>query len=235
MRYMGSKRRIARHILPIILAGREPGQHYVEPFCGGCNLIDKVTGPRIANDAHPYLIALLREMQTQVPFAPPAIGEAAYKAMRKHKDLFPEWLVGYAGFPLSFSGKWFGGMARAGQKESHRDHAAEAIRNLNKQAPLLAGIEFHCGSYLDLPIPPRSIIYCDPPYKGTTGYKVGAFDHWTFYLWCHEQARLGHRVFISEYDMPAEWFRCVWEGEIASHLNAKRPGKRAVERLFVPV
>ena len=232
MRYMGSKRRIARHILPIILADREPGQHYVEPFCGGCNLIDKVTGPRIANDAHPYLIALMRELQTQVPFAPPAIGEAAYKQMRKHKDVFPDWLVGYAGFNLSFGADFFAGYAK---DSAGTDYEGPAVRSLNKQAPLLAGIEFHCGSYLDLPIPPRSIIYCDPPYKGTAGYKVGAFDHWTFYLWCHEQARLGHRVFISEYDMPAEWFRCVWEGEIASNLDAKRPDKRAVERLFVPI
>ena len=232
MRYMGSKRRIARHILPIILADREPGQHYVEPFCGGCNLIDKVTGPRIANDAHPYLIALMRELQTQVPFAPPAIGEEAYKQMRKHKDVFPDWLVGYAGFNLSFGADFFAGYAK---DSAGTDYEGPAVRSLNKQAPLLAGIEFHCGSYLDLPIPPRSIIYCDPPYKGTTGYKVGAFDHWTFYLWCHEQALLGHRVFISEYDMPAEWFRCVWEGEIASNLNAKRPDKRAVERLFVPI
>lgn len=141
MVYMGSKRRIARHILPTILADREPGQHYVEPFCGGCNLIDKVTGPRIANDAHPYLVALLRELQVQVPFAPPAIGEAAYKQMRKHKDLFPDWLVGYAGFPLSFGAKWFGGYSKDSKGS---DYEARAIRNLNKQAPLLAGIEFHC-------------------------------------------------------------------------------------------
>lgn len=44
MKYMGSKWRIAKHILPIILEGRNDGQYYVEPFCGGCNMIDKVQG-----------------------------------------------------------------------------------------------------------------------------------------------------------------------------------------------
>ena len=32
MKYMGSKRRIAKHILPIMLANRTEGQYFVEPF-----------------------------------------------------------------------------------------------------------------------------------------------------------------------------------------------------------
>ena len=43
MKYMGSKARIAKHILPIILKDRKPNQWYSEPFTGGANLIDKVT------------------------------------------------------------------------------------------------------------------------------------------------------------------------------------------------
>lgn len=58
MIYMGSKRQIAEQILAIILEGRKDGQYYVEPFCGGCNTIDKVPGNRIANDSNPYLIAM---------------------------------------------------------------------------------------------------------------------------------------------------------------------------------
>ena len=42
MVYMGSKNRIAKEILPIILKDRVKGQWYVEPFVGGCNMIDKV-------------------------------------------------------------------------------------------------------------------------------------------------------------------------------------------------
>lgn len=44
MKYMGSKRRIANEILQIILKDRTPNQYYVEPLCGGCNVIDKVGG-----------------------------------------------------------------------------------------------------------------------------------------------------------------------------------------------
>ena len=35
MKYQGSKNKIAKHILPIILKNRTPDQYYVEPFMGG--------------------------------------------------------------------------------------------------------------------------------------------------------------------------------------------------------
>ena len=58
MKYMGSKARIAKEILPIILKGRTPGQWYVEPFCGGLNTICLVDGNRLANDKNKELIAM---------------------------------------------------------------------------------------------------------------------------------------------------------------------------------
>lgn len=60
MQYMGSKARIAKEILPLILVDRKEGQYFVEPFCGGCNVTDKVLGNRIANDYNEYLIAMFR-------------------------------------------------------------------------------------------------------------------------------------------------------------------------------
>ena len=44
MMYMGSKRRIAKYIVPIIreIAQQENVSSYVEPFVGGANLIDKI-------------------------------------------------------------------------------------------------------------------------------------------------------------------------------------------------
>ena len=50
MKYMGSKSRIAKDILPIMLKNRRKDQYYVELFVGGCNSIDKVDGLRIGND-----------------------------------------------------------------------------------------------------------------------------------------------------------------------------------------
>lgn len=63
MKYMGSKNRHAKDLLPIILKDRRDDQWYVEPFVGGFNMIDKVPGLRLANDSHYYLIELFRAIQ----------------------------------------------------------------------------------------------------------------------------------------------------------------------------
>ena len=46
MKFMGSKNRIAKEILLIILKDRKEGQFYIEPFCGGLGTMDKVLGNR---------------------------------------------------------------------------------------------------------------------------------------------------------------------------------------------
>jgi len=55
MKYMGSKNRIAKYILPLMLKYRKPNQTWVEPFVGGANMIDKVDGKRIGADLNHYL------------------------------------------------------------------------------------------------------------------------------------------------------------------------------------
>lgn len=58
MKYMGSKNRYAKYILPIILEGRTDNQYYVEPFMGGANIIDKVKGLRIGGEINKYIIEM---------------------------------------------------------------------------------------------------------------------------------------------------------------------------------
>ena len=44
MKYMGSKRRLAKYIAPIIQAHIDSGQFktYIEPFVGGANMIEAI-------------------------------------------------------------------------------------------------------------------------------------------------------------------------------------------------
>lgn len=44
MKYMGSKAKVARYIVPIIQdhIDRSGFETYLDPFCGGCNIIDKI-------------------------------------------------------------------------------------------------------------------------------------------------------------------------------------------------
>lgn len=45
MVYMGSKAKIADYIVPVIQSyiAVSGSRTYIEPFCGGCNVIDKIT------------------------------------------------------------------------------------------------------------------------------------------------------------------------------------------------
>ncbi len=225
MKYMGSKNRIAKDILPIILKDRKEGQYYVEPFIGGGNLMDKVEGNRIGGDFSPYVIQALILIRDNPQSIPDIITEEDYKYHKKNETP----LKGFVGFAMSFGGRFFEGYRR--DKEGKRDYAKESYKSAISQSPFLQGVELvHC-SYSDLIIPPNSIIYCDPPYQGTKKYKTGGFDYELFWEWCRMKYKEGHTVFISEYSAPSD-FTCVWSKEICSSLTKDSGSKKGVEKLF---
>lgn len=228
MKYMGSKNRIAKEILPIMLEKRE-NRTWVEPFVGGANMIDKVQGKRIGADINPYLIDALiaiRDCVGDLPKNNKDFTEADYKALRQSDNYKYK---GYAGFAFSYSGKWLGGWRRDGLNK--RDYVNESYKNAINQSPLLQGVRLVNESYLDLQIPENSLIYCDPPYEGTTKYKDD-FNHSEFWDWCRQKAKEGHIVFVSEYNAPND-FKCVWEKTIVSSLTKDTGSKVATERLFL--
>jgi hypothetical protein len=151
--------------------------------------------------------------------------------IKAKKESFPPELVAFVGFLCSFGGKWFGGYARGNDtKGNPRNYCLESKNNILKQAEGLRGVDFIHSSYNQLEIPSNSIIYCDPPYAGTTKYKDG-FDHNKFWNWCREKSKEGHKVFISEYNAPDD-FECIWEMEVNSSLTKDTGSKKATEKLF---
>ena len=228
MKYMGSKNRIAKYILPIMLAERKDGQYWVEPFVGGGNIIDKVDGLRIGGDSNMYLIEAMIDIRDNVNILPrdnTEFTELDYKDLRKSFDYQHR---GFAGFAFSYSGKWLGGWCRDGANK--RDYVKEAYNNAVKQSPLLNGVKFIHSSYSELEVPDDSIIYCDPPYANTTGYK-DSFNHDKFWDWCRLKSFNGNTVFVSEYNAPED-FECVWSKEIVSSLTKDTGSKKGTEKLF---
>lgn len=231
MKYMGSKNRISKHILPIILKDRKEGQCYVEPFVGGANLIDKVDGLRIGSDFNKHVImglSMIQQRIDRIPVNKKEFTEEMYQELKTVSKESYSPLIGFAGFAYSYSGKWFGGWCRDGAGK--RDYVAEAYRNAVRQSPNIQGVELICSSYEFLDIPPNSIIYCDPPYKDTTKYS-NPFNHDNFYEWCRKMANDGHSVYVSEYNMPND-FECIWSKEIVSSLTKDTGSKKAIEKLF---
>ena len=234
MQYMGGKSRIAKHILPIILKDRQEGQWYVEPFCGGCNTLSEVTGNRIGADSHYYLMQLWQAVS--LGWLPPeAISLDLYNTLRLHvkKDLpTTNPLYGYVGFQCSFGGKWFGGYVSYESQDRIGRTRKDLMGYLNalKQFPRLKDVIFKHCSYEDLKIPGISIIYCDPPYEGTTGYSKGGFNHDHFWEQCSNWVFDGHKVFVSEYNAPSDWV-CVWSKAQKTGFNLGK-AKPSIEKLF---
>jgi len=238
MKYMGSKNRIAKYILPIILKNRKEGQWYVEPFVGGANIIDKVTGNRKAADNNEHVIdALCFIRDGDIPknnkeFTEDSYNLAARMARGNRLKGYGDGLYCYALIAFSFGAKWIGGWSRGkNSKGDQRDYVAEQYRASVKQKPLLQGVWFEHSSYSKLDIPEKSIIYCDSPYKGTTQYK-DKFDHAPYWEWCREQVKKGHEVFVSEYSAPSD-FICVWQKELNCSVAKNGEHKKAIEKLFV--
>jgi DNA adenine methylase len=143
-------------------------------------------------------------------------------------------LTGFAMFGCSFGGKWAGGYAR---NSKGQDYTAGARNSLLRKLRDCRDLEIHSRDYRHLPDPPAgTLLYCDPPYEGTTGYKgVGAFDpaeFWSHALWWHQ---CGALVFVSEgagANPPSDWV-IYSEWAQTSLLDPNRAGRTRIERLYV--
>lgn len=236
MKYMGSKRRIAKYILPIINYYLSDVSAYVEPFVGGFNMMESVylpNGRMIASDYNKYLISLYRSLKTGW-LPPEVISEELYGDIKMDKSAYPDELVGYVGFSLSFGGKWFGGYRRDKKGDNSRENeltqSRRALNEIRRQVstPAFKKTEFFWDNYLTALIPTNSLVYCDPPYANTTKYNSG-FDTEKFWDWIRTVSK-ENTVFVSEYSAPDD-FMCVWSMPIANTLDTKG-SKQSIEKLF---
>lgn len=230
MKYMGSKSRIAKHILPIMLDDAE--KHgittWIEPFVGGGNTIDKVPDRmrRIGIDCNPHTIAAMLAIRDMVDILPENVSEDEYRSIKgKPVDHISSWIR----FVCSFGGKFESGYARG---RTGTNYALDGKRNALKQSPKIQAVEFVCASYKDYN-PVNSLVYCDPPYQGTAKYKTDVFNHEEFFEWCRDTSKNGNLVYVSEYSAPED-FECVWQGEVKTGFASQRKSAThtAVEKLF---
>jgi DNA adenine methylase len=197
MQYLGGKHRLAKHLVKAIRAdvGNVP---VWDAFCGGLSMATEFskTGPGVASDVHPALIALYQAVRAG--WTPPEhVTEAMWREAKMLPDSDP--MKGFAGFGCSFGGMYFGGYAK------HNPGKLEHIytkRALQRQLAALASWPIVRLSFFDVtPGPINGIIYCDPPYAGTTGYSTGDFDHASFWARCQEWAQYT-AVYVSEFSCP---------------------------------
>lgn len=237
MKYVGSKNKLSKDLVPIIQSYiKDDTAGYLEPFVGGANMIDKIKHHnKIGYDIHQELIELLIQTQNNPDIIPNSITRDEYIKVRDNKDKYPKWYVGLVGFCGSYNAKYFGGYAgECKTKQGIRHYDQESIRNLKNQSKKLKNIKFYNDSFLNIDsnLIKNYVIYCDIPYKGTTDYKTVAFPYDDFYQWCIEMSK-DNVVLISEYNMPEDKFKCIWQKECRTFLDKNNNDKKRVEKLFV--
>ena len=239
---MGSKSRIAKHIVPIIQRYIDENniKKYYEPFVGGANIIDKIDCPKkIGSDLNKYLIALLKHVAEGGELYETVDKELYDKARTAFNNgdtsEFEDWQVGNIGFIASYNGRWFdGGYAKAGYEktkngERYRDYYREAKDNLLNQAKSLKGIIFQAQDYREAN-PCGCVIYCDPPYANTKQYaNARDFDYEEFWQTMRNWSK-NNIVLISEQNAPDD-FECIWEQEVSRSIKAADKSK-STEKLF---
>ena len=237
MRYMGSKNRLSKDLVPIIQTYiTKDVKGYIEPFVGGANIIDKINCKnKIGYDIHKELIALLNYVKNNPEEIPEVIYEDEYKNVKSNKEKYEDWYVGLVGFCASFGAKYFGGYARDSKDDTNGKWSRGAIKNIKKQSSNLKNIEFQCKDFREINDLNGYVIYCDPPYRNTTKYKTETFPYEEFYDWCRQMSK-DNTVLISEYWMPDD-FECIWEKEskvnFDSNRNPKDDKNKRIEKLFI--
>lgn len=249
MRYQGSKKRIKKEIINIISKDMTEDKTYIELFGGGMNVIDGVDFPKkVAVDMNQYVISLWNQFKKKkTEFLPKDSKEFTKEMYDEIKDdwknnggRFPKYLIGYVGNCCSNGSSWFNGFAHY-NKTKNEDHVKEAYNSVMKQLKEFKHLDttdFVNTSYdkYKLPEPDACVIYLDPPYSGTKGYKNNAqFDNDKFWNFVRKKSKEGYKIYVSEYSAPSD-FTCIWSKTVKDGMRNTANGEKQnekVEKLFI--
>lgn len=235
MKYMGSKARLSKDLAPMLnaLIKKFGVKTYIEPFVGGANLIEHIDcDSKYGSDNNSYLIQMWKLLQDG--WTPPSdISKEMYNDIKENKEKYEDATVSIVGFCATYNAKWFGGYAgvvntKAGTTRNYYD---ESVRNILKQINKLKDVEFINADYTHFSTRRNALIYCDPPYEGTTQYGTSKEFHYErFWDWVREMSN-HNIVLISEYSAPPDFIN-VYEKQLTTTLD-KNSRKTDVEKLFI--
>lgn len=235
MRYLGGKADVGKSIAHAIAKRRTPGALFVDMFCGSLNVVRHVpahvalaagglvASPRIAIDACGPLITMWKAaLNGWVP--PRSVSREEYARIKALQDPHDP-MTAFVLFGCSFGGKWCGGYAKDRPEQRYAECASNGVI---RKARDCAGVRLehatfqskHPGCW-----EPGTVLYCDPPYAGTTGYKaLEPFNSEAFWFWAEQHARCGVHVYVSEFSAPQGWD--LESEQIAAQRGRLMPGKK---------
>lgn len=229
MRYLGGKTRNAKAITKVL--SQHSNLPFLEPFCGGLSISERMSGDMVLNDLHPGLITLYKSIQDGTfEFPTRHLNVNDYKWYKEHGNI-EDPMYTAIGFGLSYAGKWWGGYDSYYDNRGKEGETTRSLVNSLKKTfskPHIKNATFKCQSYDEFN-PTGYLIYCDPPYANTTEYTgVDTFDHDKFWNTARKWSKT-NEVYISEFTAPSDFCK-VWSAQYK--IQMCKDQKQVVEGLF---
>jgi DNA adenine methylase len=230
--YLGGKGRLGPTIAKVILKATSERGVYFEPFLGGGSAFKHIAphfGSVHVGDVHEDLVLMWRAAAEG--WTPPSVvSELEYQKIRREPA---SALRGFIGFGCSFGGKWWGGYARSrcNGDDYYARHAYNSVNEIARLLPPHVEGTLRHRSFEDWTpfITTSAVVYADPPYARTTGYKA-KFDSSVFWSVMRNWSDMGARVFVSEYEAPAGW-SSIWSKEQRRKVSGGT-GEMTKEHIF---
>ena len=235
MRYLGGKTQLGREISEVLKKHAPPGKYskFIEPFCGSLGVTVHMVGDYnvYVSDYHKDLILLWKAIKAGAFKYPRSISKKTYYKYKNSET--PSAMRAFVGFGCSFGGKWFGGYAEDYNNKKYTI-CSETIRSIKKLEHVIKKIKNikHCNyEKWSNPELKRYLIYCDPPYKNTTGYSIRGFDNDKFWNIVRKWSK-HNIVIVSGYTAPKD-FKCIWRKKRNSLIQTKNYNIQKIEKLFI--
>ena len=213
MKYLGGKIRLGREIAEVLMRYAPPGtvNGYLEPFCGALGVTLHMVEHYncVVSDINKDLIMLWKEVKSGKFEYPKNVTKETW--LRYKQSTTPSAMRAFIGFGCSYNGLWFSSYANNCIGQSYKILVENECKNsIEKIKPLIKKIKkIQCCSY-DYWEPKGYLIYCDPPYKDTTGYEgTPTFDHEKFWDTVRRWSKC-NVVIVSEFKAPKD-FKCIWK------------------------
>lgn len=247
MSYVGGKHRLRKPIAGLIMreCARLETREVWEPFCGGLHITAELGRRGVsvhASDLSRAAITYYRAIR--FGWEPPKGGvtRAQWETLKlAHQAGESSPMISFAGFSCSFNGIFFASYDGADRTAADGGTRRPLSRylNLRNRVAACSFASLECKSFDTVRIPPRAVVYCDPPYANTdtSAYRSltadeRQFDHAAFWTWCRGLALRGAAVLVSEYTAPDD-VECIWAREVpTSSKHHTGSAGTAVERVF---
>jgi DNA adenine methylase len=229
MAYLGGKSKAAEHILYVLNHPVFNAYDYIEPFCGYCHILRRVEHKKsyMISDNNKYLIALLKHVQ-KTKNKHPTITKSEYDELKSNPDSDP-LRAAYAAFCYSYNGKYFGGYTTTYKNRNYPKERKRYYDQLHDN-PVFHEASISNRDYTHYANVKNKLIYCDPPYEGTTEYH-SEFNSSKFWDTIRKLSKHNY-VFVSEYNAPDD-FTCITQHVKRNSIAGRGATRKRIEKVFV--